>query len=56
MRKKGNEWTGGDILDPDDGRIYRCLLSVEPDGERLRVRGFIGLSMFGRTQVWLRDE
>lgn len=56
LRKNGNQWTGGEILDPDDGRIYRCLLSLEGDGEKLKVRGFIGLSLFGRTQVWLRDE
>lgn len=56
MRKNGNQWTGGEILDPDDGRIYRCLLSVEGGGEKLKVRGYIGFSLLGRTQYWLRDR
>jgi len=56
LGKDGDQWTGGEILDPDNGKIYRCSLSVKDSGKKLRVRGFIGLSWLGRTQYWLRDE
>lgn len=56
MRKAGDEWTGGYILDPETGRIYRCAISLENGGETLRVRGYIGFSIFGRTEKWLRME
>jgi uncharacterized protein (DUF2147 family) len=56
FKKNGAEWSGGKVLDPENGKIYKCLLSVEDGGKRLKVRGFIGFSLFGRTQYWLRDE
>ena len=56
LSKDGDQWTGGEILDPDNGKIYRCSLTVKDDGKKLRVRGFIGFSLLGRTQYWLRDE
>ena len=56
LSKDGDQWTGGEILDPDNGKIYRCSLTVKDDGRKLRVRGFIGFSLLGRTQYWLRDE
>jgi uncharacterized protein (DUF2147 family) len=52
----GNRWTGGEILDPDSGRIYSCSIALADDGKQLRVRGFIGFSLLGRTEYWLRDE
>lgn len=51
----GNRWTGGEILDPDSGRIYRCSIALDDGGKKLRVRGFILFSMLGRTEHWLRD-
>ena len=56
LSKDGDQWTGGEILDPDNGKIYRCSLTVKDGGRKLRVRGFIGFSLLGRTQYWLRDE
>lgn len=44
----------GDILDPDEGRVYKCKLRLLDDGGKLEVRGFVGLALFGRTQVWRR--
>jgi uncharacterized protein (DUF2147 family) len=55
MRKDGDEYGGGNILDPDTGKIYRCKMTLSADNRRLLVRGFIGLSVFGRTQTWLRE-
>jgi len=55
LRWDGAEYSGGEILDPNNGRSYRCLLRVIDDGRKLEVRGYIGISLLGRTQVWLRD-
>ena len=56
LRRSGNQWSGGEILDPDSGRTYRCSVELLDDGKKLKVRGFIGVSLFGRTQYWLRDQ
>jgi uncharacterized protein (DUF2147 family) len=55
LRKDGEGWSGGSILDPESGKIYKCLLSVEDGGRKLKVRGYIGLSLLGRTQYWVRQ-
>jgi uncharacterized protein (DUF2147 family) len=55
LQKDGDGWSGGTILDPATGKTYKCLLSVEDGGTKLKVRGFIGLSVLGRTQYWLRE-
>lgn len=46
------EWSGGHILDPKTGKIYRAKISQK--GNKLYVRGYIGVSLLGRTQVWVR--
>ncbi|NBD38608.1 MAG: DUF2147 domain-containing protein [Verrucomicrobia bacterium] len=52
LRKdKDGSWSGGRILDPTNGKIYKAKLRLQEDG-RLAVRGFIGFSLLGRTQVW----
>ena len=56
LKKDGDQWSGGEILDPDSGKIYRCSMIVKDGGKKLKVRGFIGLSLLGRTEYWLRDE
>jgi uncharacterized protein (DUF2147 family) len=56
LRKEGDEWSGGRILDPDNGKIYRCYIALEDGGKRLKVRGYIGVSLLGRTEYWLRDQ
>ena len=48
----GDEWDDGTILDPKNGKVYSCKLWLE-DGE-LQVRGYIGFSLLGRSQTWLR--
>jgi uncharacterized protein (DUF2147 family) len=52
MKPDGDEWSGGRILDPDNGKTYKCIIKVE--GGKLKVRGYIGMSLLGRTQYWLR--
>jgi uncharacterized protein (DUF2147 family) len=56
MKKRGAEYAGGDILDPDTGQVYRCKFTLEDGGRKLVVRGFIGISLLGRSQTWLRQE
>jgi uncharacterized protein (DUF2147 family) len=48
-------WKKGTIYDPDNGKTYKCKVKIGDDGE-LNVRGFIGISMIGRTSRWTRVE
>jgi len=56
MSLQDGEYRGGDILDPDNGSVYRCKFHLERDGTMLVVRGFIGISLLGRTQTWQRED
>lgn len=56
IRKQGEAYQGGEILDPRTGRVYRARFTLEDGGKKLNVRGFIGISLLGRTQVWYREE
>lgn len=49
-------WEGGNILDPEEGKVYRVRLTPSADGRRLEVRGYIGMPLLGRTQYWQRLE
>jgi uncharacterized protein (DUF2147 family) len=53
LNKKGNEYKGGKILDPKSGNLYNCTIMLD-EKDKLKVRGFIGISLFGRTQYWYR--
>jgi uncharacterized protein (DUF2147 family) len=46
-------WSGGTIYDPDSGHTYRCRLELR-GADRLHVRGFLGVSLLGRSQTWMR--
>jgi len=54
LRPDGDEWGGGTILDPENGKTYKVLIQVVDGGKRLKVRGYIGFSLLGRTQHWVR--
>ncbi len=56
LKKDGDQWSGGRILDPDNGKTYKCYINVQDGGKKLKVRGFIGFSLIGRTQYWQREE
>jgi uncharacterized protein (DUF2147 family) len=56
ITKHGSEYTGGEILDPDTGSIYRCRFTLSSDGGKLFLRGFLGISLLGRTQTWVRTD
>lgn len=51
--KEGNEYSDGKILDPKSGKLYKCYLTLE-GVDKLKIRGYIGVSLFGRTQYWER--
>ncbi|MCL6461741.1 MAG: DUF2147 domain-containing protein [Flavobacterium micromati] len=53
LKKDGAEYNSGKILDPITGKEYKCFLALEGN-EKLKVRGYIGISLFGRTQTWQR--
>jgi uncharacterized protein (DUF2147 family) len=55
LTRDGEQWIGGTILDPANGKEYQCTLTLEGDSE-LNVRGFIGFSFIGRTQRWKRMD
>lgn len=55
LEKDGEYWEDGEILDPNNGKVYSCYLEMEND-DKLKVRGYIGFSLMGRTQYWHRVE
>ncbi|OYZ19285.1 MAG: hypothetical protein B7Y39_12140 [Bdellovibrio sp. 28-41-41] len=50
------KWSGGEIMDPKKGKTYSCKMELIEDGKKLKVRGFLGFSLLGRTQTWERQE
>ncbi|MFN5445097.1 MAG: DUF2147 domain-containing protein [bacterium] len=56
LKTDGEMYTGGEILDPANGKTYKCKVWLEDKGKKLNVRGFIGMALLGRTQVWIREE
>jgi uncharacterized protein (DUF2147 family) len=56
MRLEGDEYTGGDIVDPDTGRIYGCKFRLIEGGRKMIMRGFYGISLLGQSQTWQRVD
>jgi len=55
LKKDGDEWNGGKILDPKSGKIYKCYITLK-DENTLKLRGYIGFSLLGRTEYWQRAK
>ena len=51
-----DEWSGGYIMNPNNGKNYRCIVKVIENGRKLYVRGYILFSIFGVTEVWHRAD
>ncbi|HEX7644352.1 MAG TPA: DUF2147 domain-containing protein [Burkholderiaceae bacterium] len=56
MKRDGDEYNGGNILDPNNGKVYHSKLELKDSGKKLSVRGYIGIPLLGRSQTWLREE
>lgn len=56
LKKDDGEWSGGQILDPAKGKIYKVTLKLVDGGKKLDVHGYIGFSLLGRSQEWVRAE
>ena len=56
LKKVGESYSGGQILDPDDGEIYRAEMKLKDQGTKLDLRAYIGIPLLGRTQTWIREK
>lgn len=56
LKENGNKYDGGYILDPENGKVYKCKMTLNEAGDEIEVRGFIGISLLGRSQMWTRVE
>jgi len=55
LSKDNDEWSGGKILDPRNGKIYKCYIKLV-NKNKLKIRGYIGVSLFGKTAYWHRSK
>ena len=56
LRHEGDSWDDGKIMDPKNGKVYSAKMTPIEGGRKLEVRGYLGFSLLGRTQTWVRDE
>lgn len=56
LKEKDNAYIGDEILDPFSGNTYRVKVVLKEAGNSMEVKGFVGISLFGRTQIWRRIE
>lgn len=55
-REDEMNFDGGEIVDPDDGKVYRCHIRLSEDGKSMEVTGYIGAKWLGQSETWRRAE
>lgn len=56
LKKDGDSWTGGHVIDPKNGKTYNAKVTPIDGGKKLEMRGYMGVPMLGRTQTWIREQ
>jgi hypothetical protein len=56
LKRDGDEWVGGEILDPNNGKVYKAKVKLAEAGRKLELRGYVGIPTLGRTQTWAREN
>jgi uncharacterized protein (DUF2147 family) len=56
LKSTENQWANGHILDPENGKTYKCSARLTEHGKKMNVHGYVGLPLFGRSQTWERVD
>ena len=56
LSKSADSYSGGQILDPDNGELYKVAIKLTEQGNKLDLRAYIGFPLLGRTQTWVKEK